>query len=192
MPFEEGQPFNPHPLLKNGHAMTIAAAFWFRRFDLPAAEDRHFQVDPASRVLGHCHWQPGKSKDTAVVVLVHGLEGSSNSNYMLGIAEKAWQRGFHVIRMNQRNCGGTERLTPTLYNSGMSADYRAIFAELSAGDGFSRIFFSGYSMGGNLVIKMAGEFGDTVPIALRGVAAVCPSIDLAACADELERRNNYF
>jgi predicted alpha/beta-fold hydrolase len=172
--------------------MTIAAAFWLRRFDLPAAEDRHFQVDVDSRLLGHCHWQPGKSKDAAVVVLVHGLEGSSNSNYMLGMAEKAWQRGFHVIRMNQRNCGGTERLTPTLYNSGMSADYRAIFDELSAGDGFSRIFFAGYSMGGNLVTKMAGELAGAFPKALRGVAAVCPSINLAACADELERRNNYF
>src|SRR5882672_7520440 len=111
---------------------------------------------------------------------------------MLGIAEKAWQRGFHVVRMNQRNCGDTERLTPTLYNSGMSADYRAIFDELSAGDGFSCIFFAGYSMGGNLVTKMAGECGDTVPSALRGVAAVCPALDLGACADALERRNNYF
>ena len=126
------------------------------------------------------------------MVLVHGLEGSSDSKYMLGIAEKAWQRGFHVVRMNQRNCGGTERLTPTLYNSGMSADYRAIFDELSAGDGFSCIFFAGYSMGGNLVTKMAGECGEAVPSALRGVAAVCPSLDLSACADALERRDNYF
>jgi len=189
---QEGRPFHPHPLLKNGHAMTIAAAFWLRRFALPAAEERHFQVDVDSRLLGHCHWQPGKSKDTPVVVLVHGLEGSSNSNYMLGIAEKAWQRGFHVVRMNQRNCGGTERLTPTLYNSGMSADYRAILDELSVEDGFSRIFFAGYSMGGNLVTKMAGEFCGAVPQALRGVAAVCPSINLASCADELELHNNYF
>jgi predicted alpha/beta-fold hydrolase len=94
--------------------------------------------------------------------------------------------------MNQRNCGGTERLTPTLYNSGMSADYRAVFDELSADDGFSCIFFAGYSMGGNLVTKMAGECGEVVPSALRGVAAVCPALDLGACADALERRNNYF
>jgi predicted alpha/beta-fold hydrolase len=172
--------------------MTIAAAFWRRRFALPAAEDRHFQADADSKLLGHCHWQAGKEKDTPVLVLVHGLEGSSASSYMLGIAEKAWRAGFHVIRMNQRNCGGTEPLTPTLYNSGMSADYRAIFEELSARDGFTRIFFAGYSMGGNLVTKMAGEFGDAVPSALRGVAVVCPSLDLVACADALERPANYF
>jgi uncharacterized protein len=172
--------------------MTIVATFLRRRFVLPSAEERRFQVDADSKILGHCHWQEGKDRDAPVLVLVHGLEGSSASNYMLGIAEKAWQRGFHVIRLNQRNCGGTELLTPTLYNSGMSSDYRAVFDELSSGDKFSRIFFVGYSMGGNLVTKMAGEFGDAVPKELRGVAAVCPSINLSACADELERRNNYF
>jgi predicted alpha/beta-fold hydrolase len=192
MPLDVGKPFVPHALLKNGHAMTVAAHFWLRRFALPPAEDRHFQVDADSRLLGHCHWQQGKDTSTPLMVLVHGLEGSSDSKYMLGIAEKAWQRGFHVVRMNQRNCGDTERLTPTLYNSGMSADYRAIFDELSADDGFSCIFFAGYSMGGNLVTKMAGECGDAVPWALRGVAAVCPALDLGACADALERRNNYF
>jgi predicted alpha/beta-fold hydrolase len=111
---------------------------------------------------------------------------------MLGIAEKAWNHGFHVIRLNQRNCGGTELLTPTLYNSGMSADYRAVLEELAGRDGFRRIFFAGYSMGGNLVTKMAGELGENSPPALAGVATVCPALNLAACADALERADNYF
>jgi predicted alpha/beta-fold hydrolase len=185
-------PFEPHLLLKNGHAMTIASAFVPRRFDLLLAEPRLFQVDPESQLLAQCHWQPGKSKAAPVIVVVHGLEGSSDGNYVRGIAEKAAHRGFHVVRMNQRNCGGTEALTPTLYNSGMSADYRAVFEELSNGDGFEQIFFAGYSMGGNLVTKMAGEFGGAVPKALRGVCSVCPALDLAACADALERVDNYF
>jgi predicted alpha/beta-fold hydrolase len=124
--------------------------------------------------------------------IVHGLEGSADSNYVRGIAEKAFHRGFHVVRLNQRNCGGTERLTPTLYNSGMSGDYRAVFEELANGDGFEQIFFAGYSMGGNLVTKMAGEYGEDVPRALRGVCAVCPALNLSACADALERRDNYL
>jgi uncharacterized protein len=184
--------FEPHPFLKNGHAMTIAAALVPRRFNILTAEARRFQVDKGSFLLGHCHWQPEKGKDVPVLVIVHGLEGSSDSNYMRGIAEKAFHRGFHVVRLNQRNCGGTEALTPTLYNSGMSGDYRAVFEELSNGDGFERIFFAGYSMGGNLVTKMAGEFGSAVPRALRGVCAVCPALDLAACADALERHENYL
>ena len=184
--------FTPHPLLKNGHLMTVASAFWRRSFALPPPEDRLFQVDPESRILGHCHWQQERDKSAPVVVLVHGLEGSSDSSYMRGIAEKAWNHGFHVIRLNQRNCGGTELLTPTLYNSGMSSDYRAVLYELSSGDGFTTIFFAGYSMGGNLVTKMAGELGDDAPPALRGIAAVCPALNLAACADALERPDNFF
>jgi uncharacterized protein len=180
--------------------MTIAGAFWPRRFALPRAEDRLFRVDPWSQLLGHCHWQTagqvggraGKRADAPVIVIVHGLEGSSDSGYSRGIAERAFARGYHVVRMNQRNCGGTEALTPTLYNSGMSGDYRAVFEELAGVDGLTQIFFVGYSMGGNLVTKMAGEFGAGAPAELRGVCAVCPAWDLAACADELERRDNYF
>lgn len=186
------QNFEPHPWLRNGHLMTIAAAFWKRAFTLPAAEERLFAVDAESKILGHCHWQAGRRRETPVIALVHGLEGSSDSSYMLGIAEKGWAAGFHVVRLNQRNCGGTEKLTPTLYNSGMSGDYRAVLEELANGDGLEQIFFGGYSMGGNLVTKMAGEFGADAPRQLRGVCAVCPAIDLAACADELERWDNYF
>ncbi|HVH69841.1 MAG TPA: alpha/beta fold hydrolase [Candidatus Dormibacteraeota bacterium] len=184
--------FEPHTLLKNGHAMTVAAALLPRRFDIPPAEARRFQVEQDSFLLGHCHWQPVKRNDSPLLVLVHGLEGSSDSNYMRGIAEKAFHRGFHVVRLNQRNCGGTEALTPTLYNSGMSNDYRAVVEELASGDGFEQIFLAGYSMGGNLVTKMAGEFAAEAPKALLGVCAVCPALDLGACADSLERTENYL
>ncbi|MGC2817904.1 MAG: alpha/beta fold hydrolase, partial [Candidatus Acidiferrum sp.] len=184
--------FEPHRLLRNGHAMTIASAFVRRHFALPPAEDRLFQVDAESQILGRCHWQPGKRRDAPVIVIVHGLEGSSESNYARGIAEKAFRLGYHSVRLNQRNCGGTEALTPTLYNSGMSCDYRAVLEELSIGEAFAHVFFVGYSMGGNLVTKMAGEYGDAAPKALRAVCVVCPSMDLAACADALDRRENYF
>jgi predicted alpha/beta-fold hydrolase len=184
--------FVPHALLKSGHAMTMVAAYVPRRFSLPEPEARLFQVDSFSRLLGQCHWQAGKSRDTPVIAIVHGLEGSADSYYVKGIAEKAFHRGFHVVRLNQRNCGGTEKLTPTLYNSAMSGDYRAVLEELANVDGFERIFFAGYSMGGNLVTKMAGEYGDDVPPALQGVCSVCPAIDLSACADALERQDNYF
>src|SRR5437764_15441456 len=159
---------------------------------MPSVEARLFQVDPDSRLLAHCQWQPGKRKHAPVIVVVHGLEGSSDGNYVRGIAEKAFHRGFHVVRLNQRNCGGTEALTPGLYNSGMSADYRAVFEELANRDGFQQIFFAGYSMGGNLVTKMAGEFSACVSRVLRGVCAVCPALALDAFPDALERSENFF
>src|SRR3984893_15448222 len=178
--------FEPHRLLRGAHVMTMAPVFWRRTFTSPPPEDRLFQVDPESRLLAHCHWQPEKRFDAPVIVIVHGLEGSSNSDYARGIAEAAFKRGYHAIRINQRNCGGSESLTPTLYNSGMSSDYRVVCEELTNIDGFRQIFFVGYSMGGNLVLKMAGEFGDSFPLALRGISAVCPALDLAACAAAVE------
>src|SRR5260370_37811395 len=91
-------PFEPHPLLKNGHAMTIVSALVPRRFDIPPPETRLFQVDPETRLLAHCHWAPSKPKDAPVIVIVHGLERSSDGNYVRGLAEKAVHRGFHAIR----------------------------------------------------------------------------------------------
>src|SRR5260370_37679518 len=185
-------PFEAHAWLRNRHAMTIAWAYWPRRFALPKAEARLFRVAEDSQLLGACHWQEGMRKDVPVIAIVHGLEGSCDSNYVMGIAEKAYQRGFHVVRLNQRNCGGSEKLTPTLYNSGMSGDYRAILEELAEADGFTQVFFAGYSMGGNLVTKMAGEYGNDAPRALRGVCAICPPLDFASSPHPLPTPKTYL
>ena len=183
-------PFVPHPLLGNPHAMTLAAAILPRRFPkLPAAQVRLFQVEPGTQLLAKCHWQPSPP-ECPTLALVHGLEGSSESGYMLGLAEKAFTSGFNVVRINQRNCGGSERLTRTLYNSGLSGDFRAVLEELIQRDSLQNIFFAGYSMGGNLVLKMAGEYGAAFPPELRGVCGVCPTIDLAQCVDALSKRSN--
>ncbi|MCI0625919.1 MAG: alpha/beta fold hydrolase [Acidobacteria bacterium] len=177
--------------MRNSHVMTVASAFWPRHFPaLPAATDRLFEVEPGTQLLGRCHWQRDPNRHPTIV-LVHGLEGSSESPYMLGIAEKAYLQGFNAVRMNQRNCGGTEGLTPTLYNSGLSGDYWAVLGELMGTAALPEVFLAGYSMGGNLVLKLAGELGEQRPPQLRGVCAVCPAIDLAACARELERASNF-
>jgi uncharacterized protein len=188
---KEIREFEPHAWLRNGHAQTIVSAFLRRKFTMPVGEERLFRVDAWTQLKGICHWQAGKRKDVPVIVIVHGLEGSCDSSYEKGIADKAWARGFHAVRMNQRNCGGTEQLTPTLYNSGLSGDYLAVLEELIE-EGFQKIFFAGYSMGGNLVAKMAGELGERAPKELRGVAVVCPALDLSRCADALEERENYL
>jgi predicted alpha/beta-fold hydrolase len=184
--------FEPHPLLRNPHAQTLAATFLPRRFPrLPRSVSREFEVEPGTRIRGQCHWQV-VSRERPTLVLVHGLEGSSESGYMLGLAERAFISGWNAIRLNQRNCGGTESLTPTLYNSGLSGDYRAVLAELVERDSLPEIFFAGYSMGGNLVLKMAGELAGAAPPQLRGVAGVCPCVDLGLCADAVGLRRNYI
>lgn len=184
--------FEPHPLLRGPHAQTLVCAFLPRRFPrLPRAVSREFETEPGTRIRGECHWQ-AKPRERPTLILVHGLEGSSESGYMLGLAERAFGAGWNAVRLNQRNCGGTESLTPTLYNSGLSGDYRAVLSELTERDALPEIFFAGYSMGGNLVLKMAGELSEAAPPQLRGVAGVCACVDLARCADALALPVNFL
>jgi predicted alpha/beta-fold hydrolase len=182
--------FEAHRWLGNAHLMTLAGALLPRRTPgLPRAADRFFEVAPGTRLLARCHWQ-GEPPRYPTLALVHGLEGSSESAYMRGLGARAFAGSFNVLRINQRNCGGTEQLTATLYNSGLSADLRAVLFELIERDGLPQIFFAGYSMGGNLVLKMAGEFGAARPRELSGVCAVCPTLDLAPCVDAIARPGN--
>jgi hypothetical protein len=184
--------FVPHRRLRNPHLMTIAAAFWRRKFlRLGKSEARFFEIEQGTKVRGECHWQETR-QNHPTLVLLHGLEGSSESAYMFGTAEKAFVSGFNVIRLNQRNCGGTEKLTETLYHSGLSGDIRAVLLELIESDGLKEVFAAGFSMGGNLVLKMAGEFGAAAPPQLRGIVAIAPALDLAACADALAEPRNFL
>jgi len=184
--------FVPLASLRNRHLMTVAAVFWPRKFPgLPLGAPRFFTVEPGTQIRGDCHWQKNP-REHPTLVLIHGLEGASDSNYMLGVAEKAFQAGFNAVRLNQRNCGGTETLTPTLYHSGLSGDIRSVVLELIERDGLPEVFAAGYSMGGNLVLKMAGELQESAPAELRGVVAVAPALDLAACADALAEPRNFI
>ena len=187
------RPFLPHPALKNSHAQTLAGALIRRRFRraVERREERLFDIAPGVRVLGYCSWQADR-RAHPTLVLAHGMEGSTESRYMLGTAEKALAAGFNVIRMNVRNCGGTEHLTPTLYHAGLTDDLKQIIRELGERDGLSEIYLAAFSLGGNMALKLAGEYGPQAPPQLRGVIAVSPSIDLASCADAIEMRSNLI
>ncbi len=184
--------FSPHLLFRGPHAQTFATAFWPRRFPrLPPAVAREFEVEPGTRILGEYHWQ-SEPKNAPTLITVHGLEGSSRSGYMMGLAERAFIAGWNAVRLNLRNCGGTEHLTPTLYNSGQSGDLRTVLLELIERDSLPAIFVVGYSLGGNLVMKMAGELGSAAPGQLAGIAAVSPSLHLSECADAIAFPRNFL
>ncbi len=186
---EEARPFTPRRWLRGGHVQTLASFLIPRRFHLPRPEERLIEVEPGIEVLCHCHWQADRARALTVIV-VHGLEGSSDSQYMLGVTEKALAAGMNVIRYNQRNCGGTDALAAVLYHSGLSQDVAVVAREVIARDGVSRLVLAGFSMGGNLVLKTAGEWGSQAPPQFRAVAACCPAIDLAASADALHEPAN--
>jgi predicted alpha/beta-fold hydrolase len=186
-------PFVPHPAIKNGHAQTIFGSFIPRPTPLLDAQSqpRYFDVAPRTRVLGEVCWQANKLQ-TPSLILLHGMEGSINSGYMRGTAEQALAAGFNVLRLNHRNCGGTENLTPTLYHAGLTDDVRRIISELIEEDGLKEIFVVGYSLGGNVALKLAGEYGKAIPKEVKGVIAVSPSMDLSSCANAIEMRSNFL
>jgi hypothetical protein len=186
------QPFQPRRWLRGGHVQTIASFLLRRKIHLPNAEERLVEVAPGVQVRCWCHWQ-NRAEDrraALTLVVVHGLEGSSESPYMLRVASHGLALGMNVVLMNQRNCGGMDGHAPTLYNSGLSGDVAAVARHVVERDGVSRFALIGFSMGGNLVLKLAGEWGDAGPAEFRAVAAVCPAMDLAASADALHERSN--
>ena len=185
------RPFEPRRGLRNGHLQTIVGNYLPRPPFHSNAVAEAVEVDPkdGSRVVCFCDWQPQQVRSERLsVILVHGLEGSSQSQYIRGLAARARSAGCNVIRMNMRNCGDTDDLTPTLYHSGLSSDVGAVMQHYSRQFGLEHVALIGYSMGGNLVLKLAGEWGAAAP--LRAVAAVCPAIDLAAGSDALHEPVN--
>jgi len=184
-------PFVPLRGLTNGHLQTIVGNYLPRPAFRLASVSETVEVDPAdgSRVLCHCHWQPESARaEQLTLVLVHGLEGSSDSRYIQGVTARAWEAGWNIVRMNMRTCGGTETLTPTLYHSGLSEDVGVVVRHYAERFSLKQVALVGYSMGGNLVLKLAGEWGNQQPLV--AVAAVCPAIDLAPGADALHEPAN--
>jgi uncharacterized protein len=178
--------------LGGGHVQTIASFLLPRKIHLPAGEERLVEVAPGIKLRCWCYWQANDRRKPLTLIVVHGLEGSSDSQYMQGIARDGLAAGMNVVLMNQRNCGGMDHFAPTLYNSSLSGDVAAVARNVIENDGVSQFALIGFSMGGNLVLKLAGEWGrdGNAPAQFRAVAAVCPAMDLAASADALHEPAN--
>jgi len=177
--------FRVRPLLRNAHLMTMTLLLPRGVKGLQAQEERHFKITDLVKLVGVANWQEQRS--APVLILVHGLCGSVDSGYMRGAARKALRAGFHVLRMNMRGCGETEALSRDLYHSGLTIDIQQVIDELVA-EGNERIYLAGYSMGGNQLLKLAGEWGDSPPPQVRGMALVSPVVDVSACATSIDER----
>jgi predicted alpha/beta-fold hydrolase len=189
----KSKPFIPAPFLSQTDLQTFGAYFWPGRFrvqDVTGDETRLFEVEQGSQVLARCRWQPNRT-EAPTIVIWHGMEGSTASAYMLTTADKAFRRGFNVVRVNIRNCGDTEHLSPQLYHAGLTDDLRAVIDELLERDELKRMVIVGFSLGGNLALKLAGEYEISPPAELRGVCAISPSVDLRASTNLISQRRNW-
>jgi uncharacterized protein len=178
--------------MRNPHVQTVLAAKWPRRWNYgwKSWQPMEISLGKDGRLLAEASWQPGEKATAPALILFHGMEGSARSRYMLGLSRKAFARGFHTIRVNLRNCGGTEHLTPTLYCAGLSQDVSSVVEHVRRRCGIRVICASGVSLGANILLKYLGETGSEHNGQLCAAAALSPPIDLAAGAKEIDRKGN--
>jgi predicted alpha/beta-fold hydrolase len=172
------------PLIANPHLATIASNFWprFKELELVPAVEHRFPTEPGVAIRVVEQRPAGPVQGT--LVLVHGLEGSSEAGYMRSMAWNGLCAGYAVHRVNIRGCGGTEGWSPTLYHAGLTTDLRCYLESLR---GQGPITVVGYSLGGNVSLKLAGELGEQGPELLHSVAAVSTPIDLHGCVRALAK-----
>jgi predicted alpha/beta-fold hydrolase len=178
------------PLFRNPHVLTILANFWPREYDFARFpfEKRLIQTDPDTQVLVQTQQPVGDP--IGEVVLLHGLEGGGDSGYIVSMAYHALEAGFITHRFHMRTCGGTEKHCKTLYHAGLTSDLKVFLEQTAAeGRGLPR-FLIGFSLGGNVALKLAGELGATDLVS--GVCAISTPIDLAASARAISRPANSF
>jgi predicted alpha/beta-fold hydrolase len=191
--FCEIPPFRPYPLLRSGHAQTIFSAVWWQK-PLPYAAVRHETLlDDGDRIVLHddrpAAWKPGEP----AVLLVHGLSGTHLSPYVAHTAAKLNARGVRAFRMDLRGCGAGLDLAAAPLHAGRSGDTAAALATVATLCPDSLLVAVGYSLGGNIILKMAAEMGEAYPAYLRAVIAVAPPIDLArTCRNLAEGWNSIY
>jgi len=176
--------FNPVGLFKSGHFQTIYNALFFNPKDLKNTQNFEVKLDDKNTIV--CEYNKSNLNPTnTCVILVHGLEGSAKSNYVVSTAQKLLNNNFSVVRINLRNCGGTSHLSETLYNAGLSDDIKKVIKYSIETLNYKNVFAAGYSLGANMVLKMAGEYSSDYPEQLKGVVAVSPPLDLLECSYEI-------
>ena len=178
------------PLVKNPHLQTIFANSWPRRYDESSwpIESRLVQTDACTKVLVQTQSPTGAPRGE--VVLLHGLEGSGAAGYMRSMAYDTLQRGYIAHRFHMRTCGGTARHTNTLYHAGLTSDVQVWLEQIRSERRMLPVFLIGFSLGGNIALKLAGELGETDLI--HGVCTFSTPIDLAAGVRRIMRHDNFL
>ena len=181
------RPFDP--LFKNSHLATIAGNFWSRpESNTWPVSDVFYEPEPGIKLLV-CTQTPEHPKGE--LILIHGLEGSSESGYAHSMAAAALAAGYTTHRYNMRGCGGSPYHPQGNYHSGQTGDLLHVARERQQASGLP-VFAVGYSLGGNIVLKLAGELGDHGRELFTGVCSVSAPIDLAASVRATAERRNVL
>jgi uncharacterized protein len=183
-------PFEPHPWLKGGHAQTIVGRYWGGGRTRLSAAVHEVELPDGDRLLVLETVPPNWESHRPTAVLVHGLAGSADASYVVRVGQRLVGLGIRVVRVNLRGAGAGFGLARGIYHAGRSDDLREVVNWLNERDPGSRIAMIGFSLGANLVLKLAAEASDVPVGGLDCVLAANPPIDLAACARLMLSREN--
>lgn len=177
------------PIVPNPHFLTIAGNFWPRRLDTRRFPVDHCLYDTAPGIQVLVQSQRPPEPVRGEVILIHGLEGSGESGYMRSLSQAGLEEGYAMHRFHMRSCGGLAATCRTLYHAGLTHDLRQVILRWHA-EGRTPVYLVGFSLGGNVALKLAGELGEEAPRYLAAVCAVSTPIDLGASARRIGRRDN--
>jgi uncharacterized protein len=180
------------PLLgfRSGHRQTILGHFARKWLAKPPGERRRVLLPDGDAL--HVYdtipdgWEPGHP----VVIIVHGLTGSHESGTVLRLAWECLRQRLRVLRVNLRGCGGSMPDSRRPYHAGGATDIREVLRQAAAWAPNSPLWLVGLSLGGNIVLKLAGETPPHELPELQQVLAVAPPIDLQRCSDLLNHPHN--
>jgi predicted alpha/beta-fold hydrolase len=171
-------------LLKNRHIQTLFATFFRKTVELDFDIEK-FWLDDGDFV--ECFWynKPDTNSTKPIVILFHGLEGSYKSPYIQGMMQSLATNGFTSVLMHFRGCSEKDNLLPRSYHSGDSGDAKAWIEYLSKKYINSPLFAVGFSLGGNMLLKLTGEYADKSP--LKASVSVSAPLQLDICANQMNR-----
>ena len=173
--------FVPFLPLRHPHLQTIVGG----RFGLgrePPSTTRLVELPDGDRLALEVSTPAKWTEADPTVILVHGLCGCHGSTYLVRVASKLCRRGYRAVRMNMRGCGSGRGMARRLYHSGRSEDALEVVKDVHESSPRSPLALVGFSLGGNVVLKLAGELGQSAERFLTQVIAVCPPADLLACS----------
>ncbi len=179
------KPYLPPAWLPGGHAQTIWPLL-IKPPRLKLRRERWATPDGDFIDVDHLDGPP----DSPLLVLFHGLEGSAQSHYALSTAHACRKAGWRLALPHFRGCSGELNRKPRSYHSGDSDEIDWILRRLHAANGGRLLHAAGVSLGGNALLKWAGEQGTAAAKLVTGVVAICAPLDLAACGHHLARGFN--
>jgi hypothetical protein len=171
--------------LPGGHAQTI----WPRFIPLarPAMSRERMETPDADFI--DLDWLPPRAGQP-VVLLLHGLEGSSHSHYAKALMHAVAARGWNGVVAHARGCSGEPNRLLRAYHSGDSAELEWLLPRLHARAAGAPVFVVGVSLGGNVLCKWLGEQGQAASLWLTAAASVCAPVELGAAGRALDRGFN--